>query len=117
MAEQVTIKADQIEGLREVIRAEVREALREEVRSAPEDMDQLRRSPAGTVIRLEGKVEALDEKIDGLRSEMNQRFEALEDKMNQRFEALERRFNLFQWVLVLNFSLLIAMAGKLFLMK
>ena len=45
MAEQATIKADQIEGLSEVIRAQVREVLREEARPVPEDMDQLRRSP------------------------------------------------------------------------
>ena len=167
MAEGTTIKADQIEGLPDLIRAQVREVLREEVKSAPEDMDQLRRSPAGTMIRLEEQVKALDTKIDQrfevvdqrfevvdqrfkaldakvdqrfdvLKSEMDQRFEVVDQRfevVDQRFKALDakvdqlrseidrrfndvdRRFNLFQWVLVLNFSLLIAMAGKLFLMK
>ena len=113
MAEQATIKVDQIEGLREVIRTEVKEVIREEVKSAPEDMDQLRRSPAGTMIRLEEQVKALDAKIDQKFEVVDQRFAVVE----QRFDGIERRFNLFQWVLVLNFSLLIAMADKFFLMK
>ncbi|OGG56022.1 MAG: hypothetical protein A3F84_28800 [Candidatus Handelsmanbacteria bacterium RIFCSPLOWO2_12_FULL_64_10] len=131
MAEGTTIKADQIEGLPDLIRAQVREVLREEVKSAPEDMDQLRRSPAGTMIRLEEQVKALDTKIDQRFEVVDQRFEvvdqrfkALDAKVDQlrseidrRFNDVDRRFNLFQWVLVLNFSLLIAMAGKLFLMK
>ena len=112
MAEGTTIRADQIEGLADLIREQVRAVIHES-KPITQDVEDIRRSPAGTVIRLEGKVEALDAKIDHLRLEMNHGFEAV----NQRFDSLERRFSLFQWVLVLNFSLLIAMAGKFFLMK
>jgi chaperonin cofactor prefoldin len=131
MAEQGTIRADQIEGLSDLIREQVREVFREEVKSVPEDMDQLRRSPAGTMIRLEEQVKALDKKVDQrfevLKSEMSQRFEvvdqrfevvdqkfdALKSEINQRFNDvdrrfvdlksdMDRRFNLLQWVVILN---------------
>lgn len=121
MAEQTTIKADQIEGLSELIQAQVQEVLRKEVKSAPEDMDQLRRSPAGTMIRLEEQVKALDEKVDqrfdALKSEMSQRFNDVDRRFVDLKSDMDRRFNLLQWVVILNTSLLIAMAGKLFLMK
>ena len=132
MAEQTTIRADQIEGLREVIRTELKEVLREEIKPVPEDMDQLRRSPAGAMIRLESKVEALDEKVDqrfdALKSEMDQRFDAvdqrfdaLESKMDQRFvdlkESMDGQFSTMKWVFVLIFSLLFTILGKLFLIK
>ena len=96
MPDQTTIRADQIEGLPDLIIEKVREVLREEVKPTPEDMDQLRRSPAGAMIRLESKVEALDEKVDhrfdALESEVDQRFDALRGEMNQRFEAVDQRF-------------------------
>ena len=143
MAEQTTIRADQIEGLREVIRTELKEVLREEIKPAPEDMDQLRRSPAGAMIRLESKVEALDEKVDqrfdALKSEMDQRFaavdqrfesleskidqrfevvdqrfDALRGEMNQRFESIEKRFTVFQWGVGLVFLIQVMIFGKLF---
>src|SRR3990167_8760763 len=107
MAEGTTIKADQIEGLPDLIRAQVREVLREEVKSAPEDMDQLRRSPAGTVIRLEEQVKSVDSKVDLLRSEMERRFTDLKESMDQQFSTVK-------WILVLIFPLLIALIGKLF---
>ncbi len=104
MAEQTTIRADQIQGLPDLIREQVREVLREEARPDQQDMDHLRRSPAGTVIRLEEQVKALDEKVDqrfdSLRSEMNQRFEAVDQRfdslrseMDQRFQALESKMD------------------------
>ena len=121
MAEKGTIRADQIEGLKEIIRTEVKEALREEVKSAPEDMDQLRRSPAGTMIRLEEQVKALDEKVDQrfetLKSEMDQRFNDVDRRFVDLKSDMDRRFNLLQWVVILNTSLLIALVGKFFLMK
>lgn len=121
MAEQATIKADQIEGLPDLIRQQVREVLREEVRSAPEDMDQLRRSPAGTMIRLEEQVKALDEKVDqrfeSLKVEMDQRFESLKMEMGQLRSEVDRRFTLLQWAIGLIYPFLLAIVGKLFLMK
>ena len=132
MAEQITIRADQIEGLPDLILEKVREVLREEVKPAPEDMDQLRRSPAGAMIRLESKVEALDEKVDhrfdALKSEIDQRFDAvdqrfdaLESKMDQRFvdlkESMDGQFSTMKWLFVLIFPLLFTILGKLFLIK
>ncbi len=124
MAEGAIIKADQIEGLPDLIRAQVREVLREEVRPTPEDMDQLRRSPAGTMIRLEEQVKALDEKMDQRFQAVDQRFEALDEKidglrseMNQRFNDVDRRFNLLQWAVGLIYPILLTILGKLFLMK
>ena len=124
MAEGAIIKADQIEGLPDLIRAQVREVLREEVRPTPEDMDQLRRSPAGTMIRLEEQVKALDEKMDQRFQALDQRFEALDEKidglrseMNQRFNDVDRRFNLLQWAVGLIYPILLTILGKLFLMK
>jgi|GEM_PF-2365692 len=109
MAEQTTIRADQIEGLADLIREQVRAVIYES-KPVLQDVEELRRSPAGTVIRLEEQVKALDAKVD-------QRFDALKSEMDQRFDALDRRFSLLQWVVVLNFSMLVAVAGKLFLMK
>jgi len=117
MAEGATIKADQIEGLSELIQEHLKTALRDGGRPDLQDVEEVRRSPVGILIRLEEQVKALksemDQRFDSLRLEMNQRFEAV----NQRFDSLERRFNLFQWIILLNFSLLIAVASKLFLMK
>ena len=124
MAEQATIKADQIEGLPDLIREQVREVLREEAKPVPEDMDQLRRSPAGTMIRLEEQVKALDMKmeqrfeiVDQRFQAVDQRFDALKSEMNQRFDAVERRFNLLQWAVGLIYPILLTLLGKLFLMK
>ena len=135
MAEQITIRADQIEGLPDLILEKVREVLREEVKPAPEDMEQLRRSPAGAMIRLESKVEALDEKVDqrfdALKSEIDQRFEAVDqrfDAVDQRFEAVNQRFDdlkeyvthrftVVQWALALVLSAQLIILGKLFVMK
>ena len=132
MPDQTTIRADQIEGLPDLIIEKVREVLREEVKPTPEDMDQLRRSPAGAMIRLESKMEALDEKVDhrfdALKSEIDQRFDAvdqrfdaLESKMDQRFvdlkESIDGQFSTMKWVFVLIFSLLFTILGKLFLIK
>ena len=133
------IKADQIEGLPDLIRAQVREVFREEVRSTPEDMDQLRRSPAGTMIRLEEQVKALDEKVDqkfeSLKVEMDQRFkvvdqrfaavdqkvEGLKSEMERRLadlkESMDHQFSSMKWILALIFPLLLTILGKLFLVK
>lgn len=121
MAEQTTIKADQIEGLSELIQAQVQEVLRQEARPDLQDVEEVRRSPAGILIRLEEQVKALksemDQRFDALKLEMDQRFVALAAKMDQRFDGLERRFTLLQWVVILNTFLLIALVGKFFLMK
>ena len=144
MAEQ-TIRADQIEGLAELIQAQIKTAMQIEGKPDLQNVDEVRRSPAGTLIRLEGKIDALkdemdqrfqavdqrfddlkseinqrfqavDQRFDALKTEMDQRFDALGSEINHRFDAQDGRLKLFQWIIILMFSLLIAMAGKLFTM-
>ncbi|MFN3763071.1 MAG: hypothetical protein ACK4WK_07720, partial [Anaerolineae bacterium] len=79
------IRADQIEGLRELIRQViVEEGERFLPREFMIDMEALRRSPAGTVIRLEERVEHLSLKIE----ELGERVEALGAKMESEIAAL-----------------------------
>ncbi len=99
MAEQGTIRADQIEGLSDLIREQVRIAIQENTRPDLQDVEEVRRSPAGTLIRLEEQVKGVDSKVDQLRSEM------------------DRRFTLLQWAIGLIYPFLLAIVGKLFLMK
>ena len=123
MAEQ-TIRADQIEGLPDLIREQVRAVIYES-KPVLQDVEEIRRSPAGTVIRLEEQVKALDEKVDQrfdtLKSEMDHRFGALKSEMDQRFSdlkgSMDQQFSTVKWILVLIFPLLIALIGKLLLMK
>ncbi len=65
------VRADEVEGLRELIT----QVLHEEravfyPRSAVEDMEELRRSPAGAVIRLEEKVDRLGEDVADIKEEL-----------------------------------------------
>lgn len=107
------IRADQIEGLADLIRDQVRAVIHES-KPVLQDVEEIRRSPAGTVIRLEEQVKALDAKVDqrfdALKSEMDQRFSDLKDSMDQQFSTVKR-------ILVLIFPILIAVIGKLLLMK
>jgi len=52
----------------------------------------------------------MDQRFDALKSEMNQRFSDLKDSMDQQFSTVK-------WILVLIFPILIAVIGKLLLMK
>ena len=139
MAEEKLVQVDQIEGLGDYIREQVRVAIREEAKPALEDMEEIKKSPAGMLIRLEDKVDALESKMDqrfeAVESKMDQRFEAVdqrfeavESKMDQRFEAVDQRFidlkesmdqqfSTMKWALVLIFPFLLTILGKLFLMK
>lgn len=142
MAEQATIKADQVEGLPDLILEKVREVIREEIKPVPEDMDKLRRSPAGTMIRLEEQVKALDMKMDQRFEVVDQRFEVvdqrfaavdqrftavdqkiegLKSEMERRFsdlkESMDHQFSSMKWILALIFPLLLTILGKLFLIK
>lgn len=66
-----TIRAEEVEGLRELITQVVRE---ERVLFYPrplvEDMEELRQSPAGAVIRLEEKVDRLGEDLGDIKEEL-----------------------------------------------
>lgn len=68
-----------------------------------EDMEEIRKSPAGMLIRLEDKVEALEIKMD-------QRFKALESSMDHQLATIK-------WAIALLFPFILGILGKLFLMK
>ncbi len=72
-------------------------------------------------VRLEDKVDALevkmDQRFDALRGEIHQRFGELRTSIDKQFESVNHRFALFQWALILIFPFLIAILGKLFLLK
>ena len=139
MAESTTIRADQIEGLPDLIREQVRAALRQETQPFLQDMEEIRRSPAGILIRLEEQIRALEEKMEqrfiaidqrfaGLKAEMEQRFAGLKAEMEQRFIAVDQRFtsidqrfqevdkrlNLLQWTMGLVLIIQVLILGKLF---
>jgi hypothetical protein len=61
----------------------------------------------GEIKDLRAEVKA---EIGGLRTE-------IKGEMDRRFNDMDRRFNLLQWVVVLIYPFLFAIAGKLFLMK
>jgi hypothetical protein len=73
MDEERKVKAEDIEGLREMISSVIREE-RAVFLPAPfvQDVDELRRSPAGTIIRLEGKVDHLTERFTDLEETLDQ---------------------------------------------
>ncbi|MBC7227292.1 MAG: hypothetical protein H5T61_08670 [Thermoflexales bacterium] len=96
--EIVTVRAEQVEGLRELIRQVI-----EEERLFPReymiDVEALRRSPAGAVIRLEeriehlsAKIEELGENLEALRTEMQESLGALRAEMLKGQEDLRAEF-------------------------
>lgn len=102
------ISAEQIQGLEELI-AEILNRKIAQVSSNAEDIEQLKKSPAGTIIRLEEHINAIDEKIAGIRTQMaeirtqmvtkaefaimNSRIDRIESKMatKQDLERIEGR--------------------------
>jgi tetrahydromethanopterin S-methyltransferase subunit G len=85
-----TISAEQIEGLEELITKIVGSKIAQ-VSSEVEDIEQLKKSPAGTIIRLEERVNALDEKIDEIRVQMVTRAEFA--AMVSRLDNIESRLD------------------------
>lgn len=124
MPEEKTVRVDQIEGLETYIQQQVRATIRQAAVPMLEDMEEIRKSPAGMLIRLEDKVDALEIKIDERFRAVDQRFEAVD----QRFEAVDQRFadlqrsmeqqlTTIKWAIALLFPFIFAILGKLFLMK
>jgi len=83
-----TISAEQIEGLEELITKIVGSKIAQ-VSSEVGDIEQLKKSPAGTIIRLEERVNALDEKIDEIRVQMVTRTEFA--AMSSRIDNIESK--------------------------
>jgi hypothetical protein len=83
MAREAKLKADQIEGLRELVAQII---LEERDKLVPvsllQDVEEIRRSPAGAVIRMEGAIEHLKEGLTNLGS----RLARLEERMATKEE-------------------------------
>jgi len=132
------VRVDQIEGLREFVsRIMVEEGDKVLRQIALEDVEQIRRSPVGAIIRLEEKVDhiytslsnfredtkanmsTLREDMDRLRSDMEKGFSNLRGEMHALFAEQGERVTFLQRVVFAVFSLLvglqIAILVKLFL--
>ncbi|MFQ5859240.1 MAG: hypothetical protein ACE5LU_26875, partial [Anaerolineae bacterium] len=73
MDESQKVKAEDIEGLREMISAVIREERAAFAPATlPQDVEELRRSPAGAIIRLEEKVDHLAERFSELQAVLDQ---------------------------------------------
>ncbi len=102
MVETVTVRAEQIEGLRDLIRQViVEEGERLFPREFLIDVEALRRSPAGIVIRLEErmdhlsmKVEELSEAVESLRAKMEMEIGALRAEMREGQESLRAKMEM-----------------------
>ena len=127
-AVQTRLRADQIEGLREFVSHIVVEEGDKVLRQiALEDIEQLRRSPVGAIIRLEEKVDHIDkslnifredtksnmsnlrEDMDRLRSDMEKGFSNLREEMHALFAEQGQRITFLQRVVFAMFSLLIGL--------
>jgi len=126
------ISAEQIEGLEELI-VDILNRKISQVSSNAEDIEQLKKSPAGTIIRLEEHVNAIDEKIDNIESKMvtKQDLERLATKeelyalvqevkaLTIRIEEQGKRLSFFQTVtygfLGVLFAMMAAILVKMFL--
>ncbi|MGB9890132.1 MAG: hypothetical protein ACPLTQ_10735, partial [Anaerolineae bacterium] len=76
--ESAPIRANQIEGLREMILEVLTEVEERRVpRELLVDVEALRRSPAGAFIRMENEIQRLSEGQESLRAEMREGQEAL----------------------------------------
>lgn len=93
-----TISAEQIEGLEELI-TKILDSKIAQIPLGAEDIEQLNKSPAGTIIRLEEHVNALDEKNDEIRVQMvtKAEFAAMNSRLDDmvtkaELAAMESRF-------------------------
>jgi len=73
------IRVEQIEGLEDYLRT----ILRQEMTNPPldEDVEKLKKTPAGAVIRLEEQVKAVAEDVGEIKSQIGH----LESRMNTKF--------------------------------
>ena len=90
---QTKLRADQIEGLREfvyhIVAEEGEKALRQ---IALEDIEQLRRSPVGAIIRLEEKVDHIDKSLNIFREETKEDINNLRSDMEKLRSDMEKGF-------------------------
>jgi len=136
---QTKLRADQIEGLREFVSHIMVEEGDKVLRQiALEDIEQIRRSPVGAIIRLEEKVDHIDkslnifredtksnmsnlredmekglsnlrEDMDRLRSDMEKGFSNLREEMHALFAEQGQRITFLQRVVFSMFSLFLGL--------
>jgi hypothetical protein len=136
---QTKLRADQIEGLREFVSHIMVEEGDKVLRQiALEDIEQIRRSPVGAIIRLEEKVDHIDkslnifredtksnmsnlredmekglsnlrEDMDRLRSDMEKGFSNLREEMHALFAEQGQRITFLQRVVFAMFSLFLGL--------
>ncbi|MBM4466580.1 MAG: hypothetical protein FJ014_13675 [Chloroflexi bacterium] len=91
---QTKLRADQIEGLREfvyhIVAEEGEKALRQ---IALEDIEQLRRSPVGAIIRLEEKVDHIDKSLNNFREDTERNMSNLRSDMEKLRSDMEKNLS------------------------
>jgi hypothetical protein len=86
---QTRLRADQIEGLREFVSHIMVEEGDKVLRQiALEDIEQLRRSPVGAIIRLEEKVDHIDESLNIFREDTKSNMSTLREDMEKGRSSL-----------------------------
>jgi len=88
---QTKLRADQIEGLREFVYHIVAEEGEKTLRQiALEDIEQLRRSPVGAIIRLEEKVDHIDKSLNNFREDTKSNMSNLREDMDRLRSDMEK---------------------------
>jgi hypothetical protein len=79
----------------------IRDIVREQMSQTYQDMDEIRRSPAGSIIRIEEEIKSIKQNmvtkedlraLEGRIMTLEGRFEGLEGRFEGRFKGLEGRF-------------------------
>jgi hypothetical protein len=71
----------------------LRDLVREQMTQTYQDMDELRRSPGASIIRIEEEIKSIKQRVSSMEQNMatKNELQALEAKMTGRFEGLEGR--------------------------
>jgi 5'-deoxynucleotidase YfbR-like HD superfamily hydrolase len=106
----ITIEEDQLEEI-------VSKVLQKHLKSTFQDVDEVRKSPAGAIVRLETKIESLvtraefKEEIGNLRTEFKDTY----GNLNARLAKVESRLNLLVALFVATFGIFASLLVKLIL--
>ena len=96
MATEAKIKVEEIEGIEDLLAKVLIERRGEIFGAYAQDIEALRRSPAGVAIRLEGRVERLEEMVGEIRAAMATKEDV--ERLERRLDGLEERMATnFRW--------------------
>jgi chromosome segregation ATPase len=66
------------------------------------------------IIHLEGRINALDAKVDRHREELSARIDALDQRLSNRLESLDQKFSrYFLWIIGIQVSIFLAIIATL----